>query len=66
MKLQPPLPKVTTRIVARPGMTDSGAQMTVAGRKLVHSLVLTQRYLIPLATRANATNNSGLGLLGGS
>ena len=64
-ELQLPLPKVTTRSVVRSGMTDSGAQMTVAGMNLVHSLGLTKRELIPLATKVNAANNSGLGLLGG-
>ena len=39
--------------------------MTVAGMNLVHSLGLTKRELIPLATKVNAANNSGLGLLGG-
>ena len=60
-----PLPKVTTRSVKMPGMTDSGAQMVVGGMNLVHSLGLTKRELIPLATKVNVANNSGLGLLGG-
>ena len=64
-ELSLPLPKVTTRSVKMPGMTDSGAQMVVGGMNLVHSLGLTRRELIPLATKVNVANNSGLGLLGG-
>ena len=65
MELQLPTPRVTSKSVDMQGMTDSGAQMTVAGLNLVHSLGITRRELIPLATKVNAANNSGLGLLGG-
>jgi hypothetical protein len=64
-ELLSPSPKVTTKSVKMPGMPNLGAQLVVVGMNLVHSLGLTKRELIPLATKVNVANNSGLGLLGG-
>ena len=64
-ELQVQLPRVTKTSVRKAGMADSGAQMTVAGLNLVHSLGVTKRELIPLSSKVNAANNQGLGLLGG-
>ena len=51
-ELQLPLPRVTTRTVDTPGMTDSGNQMTGAFMNLVHYIGLTKRELmIPLPTK---------------
>ena len=46
-------------------MPDSGAQMLVGGVDLIHSLGLTKKDLIPLATGVNAANRQSMGLLGG-
>ena len=64
-ELSLPLPRITTKAVEMPAMTDSGAMLVVGGMNLVHSLGLTKRELIPLATTVNVANNSGLSLLGG-
>ena len=39
--------------------------MTVAGMNLVHSLGITRRKLIPVATNVNAAGANGLNLVGG-
>ena len=39
--------------------------MTVAGMNLVHSLGITRRELIPVATNVNAAGANGLNLVGG-
>ena len=46
-ELSLPLPRITTKAVNMPAMTDSGAMLVVGGMSLVHSLGLTKKELIP-------------------
>ena len=57
-ELSLPLPRTTNKVVEMPAMTDSGAMLVVGGMNLVHSLGMTKRELIPLATAVNVANNS--------
>ena len=61
-----PIPKSKLRAVDVKSLPDTGAQLTVAGVKLIHSMGITKSELIPLANGVNAANNAGLGLLGGA
>ena len=63
-ELELPLPRVVDRSITRMSMPDSGAQMVVGGVDLIHSLGLTKKDLIPLATGVNAANRQSIGLLG--
>ena len=64
-ELSIPLPKVNNKSKETSAMADSGAQMVVAGMNLDHSMGITRRELIPLATKVNAASDNGLGLIGG-
>ena len=65
-QLEIPTPKIKNRKVDTTSLPDTGAQMTVAGMRFIHSLGITKSELIPLSHGVNAANNSGLGLLGGA
>ena len=58
-------PRTTNRKADTISLPDTGAQMTVAGVKFIHSLGVKKSELIPLSHGVNAANNAGLGLLGG-
>ena len=64
-QLEVPLPRVKDKKFKTVTLPDTGAQMTVAGIKLIHSLGITKSELIPLSHGVNCANNMGLGLLGG-
>ena len=64
-ELELPLPRVVDKSITRMSMADTGAQMLVGGVDIIHSLGLTKKDLIPLATEVNAANRQSMGLLGG-
>ena len=64
-QLDIPPPRIISRKVVTITLPDTGAQMTVAGVKFIHSLGVKKSELIPLSHGVNAANTARLGLLGG-
>ena len=58
-------PKLPERLAAAPGLTDTGAQMCVAGLTFLHSLGCKKSDMILLESGISGANNVGLTLLGG-
>ena len=60
------IPRSQDKAVDVRSLPDTGAQLTVTGIKLIHSLGIKKSELIPLSHGVSAANNAGLSLIGGA